>query len=307
MISLEFVLNRATASRATAGVLAQPPTSFIWALKTQQEWTDDLVSLDQLGTSEVIARTLWRNAAEAWRGSLNQIQYITRLTATLGEVRFRADAVLVKSFRRLKTDGRSRPALYDQGKAALAAWQAADPTWIVKDDFSEFSSGAFGSLIAAADAQGTTHAGKLAAWRKGATGVMSKARALDRDNIDWYKEVTKKFKKGTTAGDLIRSSVPTTYTPVPPVGQAVITELMVSGTDLHLDVAAPHASKFTYLQQAPGAAAFVVVVIDSPLSHLTLHNQAPGLHRFKVIGRNSTGEGPESVIAEVTVAQQQAA
>ncbi len=66
-------------------------------------------------------------------------------------------------------------------------------------------------------------------------------------------------------GDLIRSAVPTTTRPEAPV--------------------------------------FLVVTADTTDTHLTLHGQPPGLHKFKVTGSNSRGEGPESVVVEATVAQ----
>jgi hypothetical protein len=167
---------------------------------------------------------------------------------------------------------------------------------------------AFSSLIASAAAREDTYGGKEAAMNLAVAALNAKLRAVNQDCLNWYKDVTRHFPDGTTAGDMIRSTVPTTTRPEEPVGQAVISNLMASadGT-IHFDVAADHGTKFTYLHKAPGQAAFVVVVTDSPESHLTLHNQAPGVHEFKAIGRNSRGEGPESAVAQVTVAQQQAA
>ena len=134
-----------------------------------------------------------------------------------------------------------------------------------------------------------------------------KLRTVNQDCVDWYAEVTRYFPAGTPAGDTIRSSVPTTSRAEEPVAQAQVTNLMAADGVIHFDAVAEHATKFTYLHKSPGTPAFVVVVTDSPEAHLTLHNQAPGVHEFKVIGSNSRGEGPESAIAQVTVAQQAAA
>ena len=79
---------------------------------------------------------------------------------------------------------------------------------------------------------------------------------------------------------------------------------MASGTDIHADAEAPHATKFTWFHQAPGATAFQVVATKAGAS-FTLHNQPRGLHRLKAAGCNAGGEGPASAIVEVTVASQQ--
>jgi hypothetical protein len=92
-----------------------------------------------------------------------------------------------------------------------------------------------------------------------------------------------------------------------PVGQAVISDLEISAGTIHFRVSAPGATRYTYLHEAPGVAAFVVVLADSPEASFALPAQPVGLHRFKVIGSNSQGNGPESAVAEVTVAQSQAA
>jgi hypothetical protein len=136
--------------------------------------------------------------------------------------------------------------------------------------------------------------------------LMHRARLVDADNVAWYAEATRRFPVGTVEGDLIRSTVPTTYTPPPEVGPAQITTVMVSGTEIHADATALHATKFTWFHQAPGSPAFLVIATGAPGS-LTLHNQPPGVHRLKAAGQNAGGEGPLSAAVEVTIAQQQAA
>jgi hypothetical protein len=78
---------------------------------------------------------------------------------------------------------------------------------------------------------------------------------------------------------------------------------MVSGTDVHFDVTAAHATRFTYLHQPPGSPVFVVALADSEQTSLTLHGLAPGQHGFKAFGSNSDGRGPDSAVTLVTVAQ----
>jgi hypothetical protein len=109
------------------------------------------------------------------------------------------------------------------------------------------------------------------------------------------------FSTGTPDGDFIRSSAARTTRAEAPVGQALISNLVVNAGTIHFDVTAPGATRFTYLQQSPGSPAFAVVLADSPEAGLTLTGQPNGLHRFKVIGSNSGGSGAESAVAEVSV------
>lgn len=72
-------------------------------------------------------------------------------------------------------------------------------------------------------------------------------------------------------------------------------------------MSAPGPTRSTYLRQPLGAGAFVVVLADSPQTSFNLQGQLAGVHRFKVIGSNSRGEGPQTTLTAVTVAAAYAA
>jgi hypothetical protein len=120
-------------------------------------------------------------------------------------------------------------------------------------------------------------------------------------------EATRRFLAGTVEGNLIRSNMPTTSRPESSVGRAVISNLLVSGGDIHFDCAASGATRYTFLQQAPGLPAFVVILADTEQAHVTLHGQVAGLHRFKAFGSNSRGQGVDSEVVQATVAAAAAA
>ena len=187
---------------------------------------------------------------------------------------------------------------------ARAAWAEADATWEYEDGATVSG---LGSLLATSLTYLKSNTTKLSAWRSAAAKLTNKAKALSKETVAWYAAATRKFPVGTTEGDMIRSTVPTTTRPEAPVGQAVISNLMASGGDVHFDCSAPHATRFTYLHQPPGTPTFLVIVADSPDTSLTLHNQPPGLHRFKAVGQNSHGDGPESAVVETTLSAAQAA
>lgn len=304
MISIDFVKKRAEKSRDAQALLTAGTPSWTWDQKTGLQWNTDITTLDQLIQTEGTKRTVWRNAAEEWQGTVSELQAFTRQVASLGLVRFRKNPTKKKRFAALNTDGESRKDIYTQACLARDAWAVTDPSWEITESL---TLGALGSLLAVNLALETAHGTAYTVWRNAETILTNKATELDQDNVAWYAEATRRFPVGTVSGDMIRTTVPTTYRPEQPVGQAVISNIMAVNGEIHLDCTAPHATKFTYLHLAPGAPAFVVVLADTPEDFLTLHNQSPGLHKFKAIGRNSRGDGAESAIVEIALSLAQAA
>ena len=82
---------------------------------------------------------------------------------------------------------------------------------------------------------------------------------------------------------------------------------MVSGSSVHFDFSAAHATHFTVLQQSPGSPAFLIVLAETEQRSFTAHDLPPGTYRFKVFGSNSKGEGAESAFIEITIAAELAA
>lgn len=302
-MSYDFVRNRARLTReAQASVTAS--AGWTWDHKSLAQWDADITTLDQLKTTETQTRTEWRNATALWQADVDRIKQITKDVADFGADKFRHAPEKFKLFQALRTDARGRLGIYDQGRKAQSAWQQADPLWTFSPDI---DLGGFGSLIATSDARAGTYNVKLAAWRSAAALLLNKVRAVDKDNVAWYAAATRKFKRGTPEGDMIRSTVPTTYRPGPAVGPAVISHLMVSGTSAHFDVAAEHATRFTVLRKWPGSPVFLVVVAESRERSFTFDDLPVGVTQFKAYGSSSDGNGPESAIVEVTIAQQAAA
>jgi len=299
--SILFVDTRATASKAAQDIVK---AIWTWEEKSVPQWVADLAEFDTLDVAETTKRAELRSAALAWDGTVAGIKQMTKDIVRLAKVRFRKQPAKLEHFTVLKTNSRGRNGIYDEGRAAEKAWQETDPTWA---PWEEMSIGVLGSSLANALALGDAHATKTALWRTAASELRNKARALDEDCVGWYAAATTKFPIGTTQGDMIRSTVPTTYNPPPEVGQAVLSHLMVQGNTVHFDCDAEHATKFTYLWQPPGSPVFVVVTALTKEKSFTKENLAPGVHRFKAFGRNSGGEGAESAVLEVTIAQEQAA
>ncbi len=304
MISIPFTCERAASTHATQVLLAAPPFNFLWKPKTILKWSEDVTELDQLKIDEVTRRAAWRNAAALWDFTLREIQLITREVKREGVFAFGADAVKRQEFEELLTDAKGRNDIYDQGLEALEAWKNADPAWSYSDDV---VSAGFGSLLAASLAQKQTHLIKEKAWKRAANRLLFKARKVDADNVAWFAAASRKFKKGTEGGDLLRSNVPTTTRPEPAVGQGQISHVMVQGNTVHFDFNAEHATHFAVLHREPGSPVLLIVVADTTEKSVTFQDLAAGVHHFAVIPSNSGGEGAQSVAVPVQVSQQAAA
>ncbi len=303
MISIEHTKNRAEKTRDAQVNLAAAP-GWVWSKKTVIQWNTDITLLEQCTADESAKRVQWRNAAESWQSDINQIQAITRLVASIGRVQFQDDPVKVILFDRIRTDGEGRNDIYEQGVVARDVWQEVDMEWELSEVFTlSFLS----SLLTAALARKGTHGTKETTWRRAEAALTVKARALHKANVAWYTEATRRFAEDTEEGATIRTTIPTSSRPERLVRQAIISNVTVSGGDIQFSCSAPNATRYTILHQPPGATAFVVLVADTAEESVTLHGQPAGQHKFKVIGRNSRGEGPESAVTEVTVAAQAAA
>lgn len=298
MISIEFTRARAQATRDTQASLGLAPTIWVWSQKTVIQWDGEISTLDQCLADESARRTQWRNAAESWQASLDEIRALTRQAVSIGRVHFRNDTVKRQLWESVSTDAESRAGIYEQGLAARDVWQETDAAWTVS---AGVTVGTLSSSLTDALAKQAAHSAKFTAWRRASAALTSKAQQVDADCVAWYAESTRRFPEGTSDGDFIRSTVPRTTRSEAAVGQAEISNLSVNAGTIQFDAAAGGATRFTYLQQSPGSPAFVVVLADSPESSFTLTGQPNGLHRFKVIGSNSGGSGAESAVAELSV------
>ena len=93
-------------------------------------------------------------------------------------------------------------------------------------------------------------------------------------------------------------TAPATQSP----GQAVITSASSPAAGaVHFDYDAPHGTSWDVFRKGPGDAAFVKVASDVIVKSYDATGLAAGDYEFKVVGRNSKGDGPESAVSTITV------
>lgn len=298
-----FVRARA---QATHDVQARIADVWTWSQKTVAQWQTDIAALDPMIADEGIKRLDWYMAHEAFRNNVDKIKDFIRGFKRAGEVKFRHDREIHSLIGRLSNRLSKPRRVYQEGLTARDLWERADETWQFKTwHYTPVLTLAdFGAVLEAFPLRENAAHVARAAWLPLTTALSNKIYSLDRENKAWYTAATERFPAGTVEGDLIRSSVPTAPPQDTPVERAVISNLKVTDNEIQFDCAAPGATHYTYLQQAPGSPVFMVVLADTADAHVTLQGQAAGVHRFKAVGGNSGKQGPVSEVVQVTVASE---
>lgn len=218
--SVDFIKDRATKSISAARQLAG---TWDWQEKTPDDMQaalngiigDSTADPPLPGQEEIVAEKEqdMLKARGAWDNKLDQLHRWTMQGVGMVKNRFRNDSKTLEQLDPLTARGTSRAETLDEALAWESAWEAVDPTWAplpanTLDAFKQLRSNCNGDLKKKySDAQ--------AAWSKEAKKLASMAAALEDMNEAWYLDATKVFAPGTTEGDMIRGTVPTTYNPPP--------------------------------------------------------------------------------------------
>jgi len=108
------------------------------------------------------------------------------------------------------------------------------------------------------------------------------------------------FPEGSANREVIDAIPTQPATQLP--GQALITAATSPGPgQAHLEFNAPHMTSGDVLHQAPGAPAFVKVADDLITKTYDATGLVAGAHGYKLIPRNSRGDGPESAVSTINV------
>ena len=108
------------------------------------------------------------------------------------------------------------------------------------------------------------------------------------------------FPPGTANREVI-DAIPTAPATQAP-GQAVITDAgSPAAGAAHFNYDAPHSTSWDVFRKGPGQTVFVKVASDVIVKTYDAIGLAAGAYDFKVVGRNSRGDGPESAVSTVNV------
>jgi len=299
-----FAVTRSTASLAAQ---LQIGAAFVWSEKTNAQWADDLAAIPP--QAEVVADLLADLTTK--RGALDTAVGVTarrgQTILTLAKIKWRNDPAKLGSFQRIHFNSDGRLAILKDALAVESAWESADPAWVPITEEGPppvpITLAVFKAQREAAGALLKPESDAQAAWSKQDKTLGELCDALNRNSIPWYGSVTAVFPEGTALGDMIRSTVPTTYTPpAEPPGPVTFTHAgSPAAGELTAGITAARAATFDFYRKGPGEPAFVKVVSLSQNHEYSASGLAAGTYLLKGQGHNSGGYGLLSAERSVVV------
>jgi hypothetical protein len=140
---------------------------------------------------------------------------------------------------------------------------------------------------------------KQSAWSATRSDLKKLATRVDTNNKRWFEAWSNDYDEGTPEHDAL-SQIDTGPGAVDAPGPVDFTVMYDGNGKLHIDAEADHATHFRMWRKAPGEDVFIeraanaTSPIDDPVS-------LPGVYDVKLQARNSTDDGPESAVKQVTV------
>jgi hypothetical protein len=166
-----------------------------------------------VGQEEVTsaARRTMDLADGQWEAQLAELHRRTVQGLNMAKNKFRNDSASLAVLSGLTAGSNSRKETLAEALAWESAWSNLAPAW---SPTTTNTLAAFKTLRkqCAEDLQ-TAFSDARTDWRAEVEKLNSMADALEQADEAWYADATRVFAAGTPEGDMIRSTVPTTYTP----------------------------------------------------------------------------------------------
>ena len=196
-------------------------TSFVAQMETEQDAEADYLAK--------------RGETEA---AIDSIHSLSGRSVRMAKNRYRNDPAKLEVTNRLHNAAASRAGKLQDALEWESAWEKLEPAWspLPGVTLATFKPQ---RLAAMALLEGLTS--KKTTWDAADEQLDAQGRALNADCMAWYEAATTVFPAGTPEGDLIRSDIPTTYTPpsTPP-------------TAIEIDQATPQAGGAIAITYVPG-------------------------------------------------------
>ena len=218
--STDFVKDRGTKTVSAAQQIAG---AWTWQEKTIVQMQAALVAIigDNTATPPIVGQEEAASAAEQvmlaargnWDAQLDVLHRRTVQGVSMIKNKYRDNPAKLAVVGGLNARGSSRKETLEEALAWESAWAQADPTWsplpantlaafkTLRNQCEEGLRSAYTDAQSAAREQ----VGKLAAV----------VAVMEDLNVAWYADATRVFPAGTAEGDMIRGTIPTTYTPPP--------------------------------------------------------------------------------------------
>ena len=205
--NIPFILQRSQSTRAVQVSLAG---SWVWEEKTVVQWDTAIIALvaKMEGVQDAEADYLSKRG-EAYT-AITALHSLAGRCLRMAKNRYRTDPAKLEVIATLHNDEASHLGQLKDALEWESAWEKLDDDWsplpgVTLATFKPQRLAA-GTLLEAVTI-------KKIAWDTEDEELDAMGRALNADCVAWYEAATTVFPAGTPEGDVIRSEIPTTYTP----------------------------------------------------------------------------------------------
>lgn len=221
--SNDFIKDRAAKTIATAKQL-QTSVGWVYQDKTiaQHEGMlkgiigDSAATPPLVGQEEITqtAHVAMLSARGLWDQQLDVLHRLTAQGVGMAKNKFRNDPSKKALLRDVTANSNSRTETLAEALMWETAWTKLDPAWapLPANTLAAFTSLRQNCLETLQKSYLDAHS----SWREEAETMAGQGRDLEDVNEAWFADATRVFPVNTPEGDMIRSTVPTTYTPPPP-------------------------------------------------------------------------------------------
>ena len=205
--NIPFTLQRAQATRAVQASIAG---SWVWEEKTVAQWDTAIAALiTQTEAAQDAEADYLAKRGEAY-AAIDAIHSLAGRCLRMAKNRYRNDPAKLEVIATLRNDAGSHAGHLQDALEWESAWEKLDDEWsplpgVTLATFKPQRLAALALLEAV-----TT---KKTAWDTEDEELDAMGRALNSDCVAWYEAATTVFPASTPEGDVIRSEIPTTYTP----------------------------------------------------------------------------------------------
>lgn len=209
--SLEFTEARLQATRDAQTEIA---ADWVWEEQTVAQWDARVTGFTTKKSASDIQEGVMLNKRAIFDGTIATLHDRTVEGLKMARIKWRKDTARKAILSNLSADGGGRDTVQKEARAWAGVWESFDAAW-------EPTTGntlvAFNTLITTSETDEKAYKKEHTKWREKAEELNTFAAECEELCVAWYGAATVEFAEGTPQGDMIRSTVPTTYNP-PPAG-----------------------------------------------------------------------------------------
>lgn len=209
--SLEFIEARLQATRDAQTQIA---ATWVWEEQTVVQWDTRVSDFTAKKAASDTQEGVMLNKRALFEATIVQLHDLTVDGVRMARIKWRKDEPRKAVLATVHADGGGRDTVQKEARAWAAVWASFDAAWVPTPGN---TLAAFNTLIALSETQENAFKLEHTKWREKAEELNDFAEACEELCVAWYGAATTVFPEGTPQGDMIRSTVPTTYNP-PPAG-----------------------------------------------------------------------------------------